>query len=68
MEENDSAASLREQLTKALEECQRQIDILRTAGQELYNPGEQPQDNRPEIALLEAECLRLKQALANLVA
>lgn len=61
--------TLREQLTEALAQCRRQIDILQTAGRPLYGtPGESPQDNRPEIALLEAECLRLKQALADIAA
>jgi hypothetical protein len=50
-----------------LTECRRQIDILQASGKPLYgNPGESPQDSRPEIALLEAECERLKQALADL--
>ena len=59
--------TLREQLTEALTGCRRQIDILQASGKPLYgNPGESPQDSRPEIALLEAECERLKQALADL--
>jgi hypothetical protein len=54
-------------LTGALQECRRQIEILRTAGRPLTgNPGDQSQDNRAEIALLETKCLRLKQALADL--
>ena len=62
-----NAGNLREDLTGALRECRRQIDILQTAGRPLTgNPGDQSQDNRAEIALLETECLRLKQALAEL--
>jgi hypothetical protein len=58
---------LRDQLAEALTECRHQIDILHTVGRPLYgSPGEQPQDNRAEIALLEAECLRLKQAIVDL--
>jgi hypothetical protein len=69
MERRNRAKPLRNQLIEALAECRHQIDILETAGRPLYgNPGERPQDNSTEIALLEAECRRLQQAIADLSA
>ena len=66
MEPDAKVGSLQQRLTEALQQCRRQIEILQSAGRPLYNPDEQPQDNRAEIALLEAECHRLMQALAAL--
>jgi hypothetical protein len=58
--------SLREQLTEALKDCQRQIEILRLpSGAVIGGSGGFP-DNREEIAVLETEYRRLQQALAEL--
>ena len=65
MEWRNHARPLREQLTEALAECR--LRILQAAGRPVYgNPGDPPQDNRAEIAFLEAECRRLEREIVDL--
>lgn len=57
--DDEQEPSVRAQLTAALKECERQIDILK-------NPPRIGSNNSREIALLQTELLRLKAALDNL--
>jgi hypothetical protein len=57
--------SLRTELTQALQDCQRQLEILRgppIQGNILWGG---PTDHRREIALMEVEHRRLTDALAS---
>ncbi len=55
---------LREQLTDALNECRRQLQVLYSPRGEGY--GNTRRDNRREIEMLEAEQRRLREALESL--
>jgi hypothetical protein len=54
------------QLRDAIRECHRQIDILKVRSDPGYGGGTLPQDNSREIALLEDELKRLREALSGL--
>jgi hypothetical protein len=65
MEPDDEEKPLREQMTEALEECRREIEILQRPSNLMGFFGLR-QDNRREIAMLEIEFRRLTEALNNL--
>lgn len=62
-EKQDDVETLRAQLRAAIQECRRQIDILKNP---LRNGTVSGTKSPAEIALLETELKRLRQALADL--
>jgi hypothetical protein len=63
MARNTEGSSLKQELANAIEQCRRQIQILKSRSGPGYGGGTLPQDNSREIGLLEIELRRLQEAL-----